>query len=355
MSALRNRLAGVLANAAIFLVVLVIGLVVLEFASRALFSLPPGTDFRDEAGNSIELFRSGTLLVADLEFFQVSPDFNAKSNTGPMGLRAPEPGAAPDVIFLGDSFTFGQGLKDDETIPAIYCAETKQVCANLGFPGTGTYGQIAILENWLGDVGWRPDQVNLLVFAMASGLGAGNDLFDNLAEIQRAAITQTNAPSNQALTGEADGGLQAEDEAIGLLRWIYSKRQWMRVNSNLVRLVVLDIGPTLRSWFSLDPTAADYEEGIQVMTEQLLRLDALSQKYGFEYTIFLLHPMQDLMRNTFSETADAIRSAAPASVEVIDTAQALMDDPARFYFPYDGHFNPDGAQAIAQFLLDRDR
>jgi len=355
MATLGNRLAGVLANTAIFLVATVFGLLVLEFASRALFTLPPGTDFRDEAGNSVELFRSSTLLVADLEFFQVSPDFNVRSHTGPMGLRAPEPGPAPDIIFLGDSFTFGQGLTDDQTIPAIYCAETNQDCANLGFPGTGTYRQIAILEHWLGEVGWRPQEVNLLVFAMASGLGAGNDLFDTVAEVQRAAITPTNPGSNQAVTGKVDRGLQAEDDAVGLLPWIYSKRQWIRVNSNLVRLVVLQIGPTLRAWFSLDSTAADYEEGIQVMKEQLMRLEALSEKYAFEFTIFLLHPMQDLMRNTFSETAHAMQSAAPASVEIIDTAQALMDDPARFYFPYDGHFNPDGAQAIAQFLLDLDR
>jgi len=355
MGALGNRLAGALANTAIFLVVTAIGLLVLEFASRVLFPLPPGTDFRDEAGNSIELFRSGTLLVADLEFFQVSPDFNVRSHTGPMGLRAPEPGPAPNVIFLGDSFTFGQGLTDDQTIPAIYCAETKQDCANLGFPGTGTYRQIAILEHWLGEVGWRPQEVNLLVFAMASGLGAGNDLFDTVDEVQRAAVTPTTPGSNRTETAEVDGGVQAGDEAVGFLPWILSKRQWIRVNSNLARFVVLHIGPTLRSWFSLDPTAADYEEGIQVMTEQLMRLDALSQRYEFEYTIFLLHPMQDLMRNTFRETADAMRSAAPASVEIIDTAQALMDDPARFYFPYDGHFNPDGAQAIAQFLIDRDR
>jgi hypothetical protein len=63
--------------------------------------------------------------------------------------------------------------------------------------------------------------------------------------------------------------------------------------------------------------------------------------------------MQDLTRKSYGETADVIQSAAPNSVTIIDTAPALLDDPSQFYFPYDGHFNPDGARAIAQFLLDR--
>ena len=91
---------------------------------------------------------------------------------------------------------------------------------------------------------------------------------------------------------------------------------------------------------------------------EMQKSDAMSSKYNFSLSIYLLHPMQDLVRQTHRETADAVRSAAPGRVDVIDTAVALLNDPAQFFFPFDGHLNPKGAGAIADFLLDhtdRDR
>ena len=346
MAASGNRLAGMLANFAIFLFVSGIGLIALEFASRVLYPLPAGSVFLDAEGQSASVLKSRTLMFPDVEFYQVSPDFNALSHTGAMGIREPEPTSPPNLVFLGDSFTFGQGLTDAQTFPAIYCAKTGQSCANLGFPGTGTVRQIAILEYWLGEKGWRPRQVNLFVFAMASAPTAGNDLFDNVTEIQAA----QGAPNPQEPAPESEVASPSD----GPLGWLVINRQWLRVHSNLVRIMVVQIGPTLRSWFSLKASPADVQAGIKALTGQLALLDALSRDYEFDYSIFLLHPMQDLMRQTYGETADAVRTAAPSAVEVIDTAEAMLEDPARFYFPFDGHFNPEGAQAIAQFLIDRE-
>ena len=350
MGKIGTRIRNALVNTAILLVVSVVGLIVLEFASRIFYPLPAGTAFRDADGNFVEVFLSDTLLVPNAFFYQYSPDFNAPSSTGPLGLRTPEPKSPPELIFLGDSFTFGQGLADDQTFPAIYCRETKESCANLGYPGTGTYRQVEILEHWLGEVGWRPREVKLFVFAMASDLNAGNDLFDTATEI-RAASDWDSGRGPQPISGaDAAGG--------GVLNWLLTNRQWLRVNSNLVRILVVQFGPALRTWFSLEQSTADLGVGVEAVGSQLARLDAMSSKYNFSLSIYLLHPMQDLVRQTHRETADAVRSAAPGRVDVINTAVALLNDPAQFFFPFDGHLNPKGAGAIADFLLDhtaRDR
>jgi hypothetical protein len=345
MGRVSTRIGSALANTAILLVVMVVGLVLLEYASRILYPLSAGTDFYDADGNRVEIYRSAVTLTPNLSFFQDSPDFHALSSIGPLGLRAPEPLSPPEIIFLGDSFTFGQGLADHQTFPAIYCAEATKNCANLGYPGTGTYRQVAILEYWLGEVGWRPAQVNLFVFAMASSLSAGNDLFDTAIEIRAASKDQNVPVSPPTVDVDAKDG--------GVLQWVLSNRQWFRVNSNLVRILVVQFGPILRSWFSLESSSADLDGGIQTLQGQFSRLDALSAEYEFSYAIYLLHPMQDLIRQTHDETTAAIQAAAPASITVIDTAHALLENPAQFYFPFDGHFNPAGARAVANFLLDQ--
>jgi hypothetical protein len=180
---------------------------------------------------------------------------------------------------------------------------------------------------------------------MASSLSAGNDLFDTVAEIRAASATPT------ALDHQPTVDVDAKDG--GVLQWVLSNRQWFRVNSNLVRILVVQIGPALRTWFSLEKSAADVDEGVRALKSQFSRLDALSTQYGFSYTIYILHPMQDLMRQTHSETANAVQRAAPDSITVIDTAHALLENPAQFYFPFDGHFNPAGARAVANFLFDQ--
>jgi lysophospholipase L1-like esterase len=180
---------------------------------------------------------------------------------------------------------------------------------------------------------------------MASGLTAGNDLFDTATEI-RAASNVQNLPESPP-TADAD----AEDG--GVLQWVLTNRQWFRVNSNLVRIIVVQFGPNLRSWFSLEPSAADLDGGIQALQGQLSRLDALSVEYEFSYAIYLLHPMQELIRKTHDDTAVVIQAVAPASITVIDTAEAMLNNPAQYYFPFDGHLNPKGARAIADFLLAR--
>lgn len=327
------------------LAILAVGLGGLELVSRWLYPLSPGTRYLGQSGQSVQVFEGDDRFRSGIVFRQVSADFDAIATIGPNGYRVPASSQAPQSIFLGDSFTFGNGLEDDETFAAIYCARTKRRCVNLSVPGTGTHRQMRILERQFDENGWNEvEDLKLFVLAMSSSLMAGNDFADTLIEAGLAKENEDAKPSVES----AQPTVAKERR---LLHRIVQNRQWILAHSNLARVFYAQFGPALRAWLSLETSVAQLDAGVDAMAQELIHLADLSEIQGFRVTIYVLHPMQDLLRGTWNETTDAVRRAAGA-LKVIDTAPALIDNPAAFYYPYDGHLNPAGALRIADFLLD---
>lgn len=61
-------------------------------------------------------------------------------------------------IFLGGSFTFGEGLNWEETLPGIYEYTTQKCSQNLGWPGWGPHQSLALLQFNLVDLSLPVDQ-----------------------------------------------------------------------------------------------------------------------------------------------------------------------------------------------------
>lgn len=322
-------------NAALAVGALAVGIMMLEIASRVLLPISPGTRFVDAGGNEVPLGVARPL--PNTEFRQVSADYDVVGHTGPLGNRIPSVDN-PDVVFVGDSFTFGQGLSDGETFAAIFCDALSLRCANLGRPGTGTYRQVRVLEDYLRVDGWRPREVKLFVLAMSSSLMSGNDFDDTVQE-----ITKATASSDTTTTAGAASA------ATNPWEWIVQRRQWILAHSNLARVGYAQFGPAVRA---LAPRVAGSQlaTGIAAVAEQLQVLADLSSEFGFRYTIYVLHPIQDLLRGTYGDTERAVRFAA-GGAPVHDTARALLANPRASYYAYDGHFNPAGARRVAEFLL----
>ncbi len=62
------------------------------------------------------------------------------------GTRVTADGAPPEVYFLGDSFTFGEGVDDDQTLPAAYVRRSGKRAVNLGVPGYGPHQVLRLIE-----------------------------------------------------------------------------------------------------------------------------------------------------------------------------------------------------------------
>jgi hypothetical protein len=328
------------------LLALSIGISVLaaEGISRIAFPISPGSRNLTYDGDEISPYIPGSLrMKAGLRYRQVSNEYDVETTIDRFGNRVPEPHVNPEIVFLGDSFTFGQGIADQDTFPFIFCKRERLSCANLGRNGTGTGRQLDVLEHYLSNENWRPREVRIFVLAMTGALMPGNDLLDNyyysVATNQRSIV---NSPQEQIST--------TTDKQI-LSSWA---REVILENSNLARTMYFALGPWLRAFLSPYPNSNLLVLSIKSTKEQFDRLDNLSRHFLFSYKIYIIYPVQDLIRGSYMMTFHILKSLSENS-HVIDTSSLFIDNPSNYYFPYDGHFTPAGSRKLAASLVPPDR
>ena len=325
------------ANGLLLLGSLLVAGVLAELLTRAVFPVASG---------QTRVTSDGTLLDEWLQpgasYRQVATEYDALTTITPEGYRVPEVEHNPDVIFIGDSMTFGWGLSDEETFTSLYCTPLELQCANLGSPGAGTIQEVDRLEEYLRAQAWRPREVKFFMFAMTAAFSAGNDLEDNYLSVRWA---------RQAEQG-ADAGAESplQDPEPGVLERVLGYRQFIQRHSNLARVAKYYWGPLLRSALVPELDQERLEEALAVTEAALERLEALSSEYGFDYSIYVLHPVQDIMRGTFRETASTLARIAPRTVQT--TGHLFEDSPQNYYFAFDGHLNAAGSRTLAEWLVE---
>lgn len=310
-------------------------LVAAELVTRAFFPVYGGLDNVALDGTPVkEWFAPGSV------YRQVSNEYSALTTITPQGHRVPGSSGAPEIVFLGDSFTFGFGLNDDQTFAALYCQARRVACANLGIPGSGTSRQVARLAKFLDDFAWHPREVKLFFFGMSGSFSAGNDFVDNYefgrrrdAQAPRAAPRQAPPPPSLAA------------RLIGL-------QSTLLEHSYLMRRAKFHWGPLLKTMVVDDPGPERMREALAFTKQGLQELDALSRARSFAYSVYLIVPVQDILRRTDGDTLDALNGVSPKPA--ISTSSALRDAPGSYYFAYDGHLNPEGSRRVAEFLIAHD-
>jgi hypothetical protein len=313
----------------------------LEVSSRWLAPISPGARYLSLDGEPIVVLGEEPCpFQPNLVFRQVAAEFDVRVTTSAAGNRVPAD-EDPQVVFLGDSFTFGQGLADSETFAALYCSALNVSCANLGFPGTGTAQQVDILERFLKERHWRPREVKLFMLVMTGALLGGNDLLDNLRYEKGPSVAQEHVRGRQPARG-------------GLWERILAKRKQVLSHSNLARFLYFEFGPRIRAAISPAPPQGELERALVVTRRHLARLRELSLRYGFAYSIYLVPPVQDILRGTDDETLLTMRGLAPGTA-IQTTAGLFVPSPESYYYPYDGHWNVRGARAVAKFLVEEMR
>lgn len=317
---------------------LLIAMLMAEVLSRI---FAPISDLRENIaldGGRIEDF-----VAPGSVYRQVSNEYDALTTITDKGHRVPAVEGNPDIVFIGDSFTFGFGLEDDQTFVSVYCQRQRLACANLGQPGSGTLKEVERLEKFLTQWNWRPREVRLFFFAMSGSFSAGNDFVDNYhRELRMRAEAHGDSPSSETIQEEAGG---TAERIIGL-------QSFLLRHSNLVRLLKFYAGPMLKSMIIADPGDARMTIALDGTRKALTRLDALSREVGFAYSIYLIVPVHDILRGTHADTLATLNSVS--SKPAIATAQLYAASPAKYYFAFDGHLNPEGNQLMADFLVSLD-
>lgn len=327
-----------------FLLIVISVLFALSLAEVAAWMFFPISDGRDNItldGRPIkDWFEPGSV------YRQVSNEYDAVTTITDKGHRVPGTDGNPDVIFVGDSFTYGFGLRDDETFVSIYCQTLRLECVNLGKPGSGTWQQIERLRQFITQWSWKPKEVKLFFFGMSGSFSAGNDFVDNYNTYMRqhgGHVGAGEAGEFQKHTVTFSGGVI--EQLIELQAYILDK-------SMLVRLAKFYWGPFLKSVVVADPGEERFAVALMATKEYLAQLDELSRQKGFDYTIYLIVPVQDIIRGTYGETLAMLNQVSPKAV--ISTAHLFTDSPQSYYYAYDGHLNPSGSRRVAEFLISRE-
>lgn len=324
-------------NLLLILVSLLFSLAVLEGMSRLVMPIQYGHNYISIDGREdVDPTRDHLTLTPSVTFRQKTHEFDKVTTHTADGFRGTENPDNPDVIFIGDSFTYGTGLADEETIPQVFARDSGRVSVNLGRAGTGTVRQLDILEHFLAQKDWHPQEVKLVVMAMTAALMAGNDLADNLEESGGKSYQKKEAA--------------AQKREKNPLRILVNKRKAVLAHSNLARIIYYTAGPLLRAKLSPEVGAEKLEKALEITKEQFARLDKIAQEKGFTYTIYLIHPMQDFVNGTAGDTFAALSALVPPG-KVIDTAPVFSGiAPRDYYYPLDGHLKPEGAAAVAAFI-----
>lgn len=185
---------------------------------------------------------------------------------------------------------------------------------------------------------------------MTAYLGAGNDLADNLQwEAKKARQLE------KGTVGKASTAVASKKTSLDFLDWAVSQRRLVLENSNLARLAMFIAGPTIRTLLNPGAHQADLDRALEITAKHFARLDGTSLKYGFDYQIYIIHPVQDLINQTHSQTEKSFRKISPFPEKLISTAGHLLAKGGvdQFYFSYDGHLNAKGARAVSEFLISQ--
>lgn len=183
------------------LITVLAALALLECASRVFLRITPNArwEYRCKRAEGIGFTALSDILMADDElFWKLKPNLNAYLVSGQLGnwppirysvstnndgLRRMPPvnSARKRVLFLGDSCTFGLGVEDDQTFPALLQNRLKNVrCVNAAVPAYSAYQGRVELEQLRPDV--RPDAV-VITFGYNDHLP-----WDHLSDIEHAEL-----------------------------------------------------------------------------------------------------------------------------------------------------------------------
>ncbi|MHC4971139.1 MAG: SGNH/GDSL hydrolase family protein [Planctomycetota bacterium] len=250
-----------------------------------------------------------------------------------LGLRGPELPArkAPGerrVLVLGDSMVYGQGVADDETVPA-------QLERALGRPGTtvingglraySTAQELALLKELGGKI--RPDLVVLCWF--------WNDLDADPVEVQY-----------RGLAGLGEVLFDTRAPVDGMLRFRWRVRRVVR-KSALVMLAYDLLSPDGDKWPSREAQVA----GRGKLDAHLAEFKRWCAEHGARL-VFVVIPNPNSLRGHPSEKLEE-EAAALARwhelpvVETLPALRALADRAGSILIPFDGHYNPAANGVIA--------
>ncbi len=294
-------------------------------------------------------------------------DFKARYRINRQGYRGKLKGAGDHrrrFAFLGDSFTFGMGVNEQETFVARLNQTVPQsLFFNFAVPGFSTDQQYLLLRQKIFD--FRPDVVFLVTYL-------GNDLFDNMLpfplqahhgkpyfEFFEGRLILKNTPVPRAPKSKKQSELDLHRVVMGdtLLEngWLLRHLE----KSALFQMLRNAFSSDRRDLFPLFDER--FQRALEVYGALLKEMDAFCHENGAEL-ILVLMPGRSLVERSGSQSAQfqeyllekIIEKCRELHIPFLDLAQRLKtvytEMGKRLFYPNEGHLNPLGHQITADYM-----
>lgn len=299
-------------------------------------------------------------------------DFTVNYSINRNGFRGELPPDAENntsrYVVLGDSFTFGFGVNNDETFVHLLNVESQpeEIFFNLAVPGYSTDQELLLLQKKVS--AYDPEHLILMAYL-------GNDLYDSQLPFP---LQANNAkpyfelgPDNSELilknspvpleTKTREQARQDRQKVLGF--WDDSRANPVTRYLDkfaLLRMLKLQLYP-------FPDFSAEFEKShrytLELFTAIIQEIQVLSLEKRIRLTVVLLAG-QTFMKFPKSPDAQAqdyfrkeiVRSLSQLQIEVLDLAFLLRErydserPKTRWYYPNEGHLTPEGHRIVAEIL-----
>lgn len=297
-----------------------------EVASRYIAPISLGPSIVDLSGNKQQI----SYVQPNNMFRIVTPDYDAVTSITRDGYRAPAAKGNPDTVFIGDSFTYAQGVTDKQAFPAMYCQAKNLNCANLSVPGASTLYEVDRLEYFLAEKNWRPQKVHFFFFT-------GNDFVNNIEADAKRSRGERYEPSELNLNPR-----QAENRG-SIEKFIDLGLKY----SNLLRIAYYQLLPMIRN--SSEENTQKLDQGLAITKKEFSRLEKLSNTYGFEYQLYALFPEPEIKQDIYKTLGPKLQALTNKQITML--GDVFKPNTSEYFFPSDGHLSVEGNTRLAEFLL----
>lgn len=277
----------------------------------------------------------GFALTPNTRTTRETEEYRYTSSTNSLGFRSPEIGPKRDgeyrIMLLGDSFFWGVGVEESETVASeLERAGSPNLSVhNFAVVGYNTVQELIVARSYVERV--RPDHIIL-------GYFVGNDMVSN------------------AMTFIDDNGdYAASDEMQAQVKRELKQRLGVLFHSVIYRIVALGTHvPRIRYQI------ATREEVLARSYRLLVELDALAKRAGAKFSVVVLYP-RDGVEGGIVEAWSGSRRAGELiasfcrsrSIPVLDVIRYMNTSEHKelYFFQQDGHPNAEGNRVIARAIF----
>ncbi len=292
-----------------------------------------------------------------------APEFDHPVHINSLGFRGTQPDLADRPGFvIGDSFVFGVGADEQETLPSrlAFHLERKgrpQAVWNLGIPSHSSPQYRLTYEQLRKHA--RPTWLVVCLF-MGRLPSDANDLWGAVTfETQRA----DRADQEAAVAAEPESGsATAPNRSTGPTKRLRNSLKWLQRHSAFYTLMASRVAPGLRAWRHrgrelVDQEIETFEQGWLYLGRDLRAMSAATADHGTPLLLVHIPEASDVINENWQIFERLSILATELDLPLVDLRSAFAADQGReYYYPLDGHLNPAGydrvAEEISLALLD---